>query len=80
MVGKPLIDPNVIATRFGLQPEIIRTDKAKKQLQAGAGRIQDQSFTRGRFLALKCQLYLTLLKVATAYAVRLSTPSFRVRQ
>ncbi len=40
LIGKNLIDPNIVATRFRLQPEVIRKDRVKQQLKAGAGRIQ----------------------------------------
>lgn len=39
LVGKSLVDPAIIAERFRLQPEVIRSNKTKKQLRLGTGRI-----------------------------------------
>ena len=40
LVGKPLIDPAVVAQRFHLQRETIRQSEKKKQLQLGSGKIR----------------------------------------
>ena len=40
LVGKSLIDPAVVAQRFRLQPESIKRDEVKKQLQVGSGIIR----------------------------------------
>ena len=37
--GTTLIDPAVVARRFGLQTEVIHKDQAKKQLKLGTGRV-----------------------------------------
>lgn len=39
LVGTTLIDPAVVAHRFGLQPELIRKGRAKKQLKVGSGKV-----------------------------------------
>ena len=39
LVGTPLIDPAIVAQRFGLRPELIKPDKAKKAYNVGSGRI-----------------------------------------
>lgn len=40
LVGKPLIDPAIVAQRFHLQRETIRQSEKKKQLQLGSGKIR----------------------------------------
>ena len=40
LVGKPLIDPAIVAQRFHLQRETIRQNEKKKQLQLGSGKIR----------------------------------------
>lgn len=39
IVGTPLIDPAIVAQRFGLRPELIKPDKAKKAYNVGRGRV-----------------------------------------
>lgn len=39
MVGTPLIDPAIVAQRFGLKPEMITPDKVKKAYNVGRGRV-----------------------------------------
>jgi len=40
LVGTTLIDAAVVASRFGLEPELISKDREKKQFPLGTGRIQ----------------------------------------
>lgn len=40
LVGKDLVDPAVVAERFRLQPEVLRTAPMKKKLILGTGRIR----------------------------------------
>ena len=40
LVGKPLIDPAIVAQRFHLQRETIRRSEMKKRLQLGSGKIR----------------------------------------
>lgn len=40
MVGTPLIDPAIVAQRFGLKPETITPDKSKKAYSVGKGRVR----------------------------------------
>lgn len=40
VVGTPLIDPAIVARRFGLKPEMIAPEKVKKAYQVGKGRIK----------------------------------------
>ncbi len=40
MVGTPLIDPAIVAQRFGLKPEMITPDKVKKAYNVGKGRVR----------------------------------------
>jgi len=40
MVGTPLIDPAIVAQRFGLKPEMITPNKAKKAYNVGQGRVK----------------------------------------
>lgn len=44
LVGTTLIDPAVVAKRFGLQSEVIRKGQIKKQLKVGSGRIRVRPF------------------------------------
>ncbi|BHH82559.1 AsmA family protein [Desulforhopalus sp. 52FAK] len=39
MVGTPLIDPAIVAERFGLRPELIKPSKKKKAYNVGRGRV-----------------------------------------
>jgi len=38
--GTTLVDPAVVAERFGLQPEVIRKNQTKKQIKVGSGRVR----------------------------------------
>jgi len=40
MVGTPLIDPAIVAQRFGLKPEMITPDKVKKAYSVGKGQVR----------------------------------------
>ncbi|MFT5698441.1 MAG: AsmA protein [Desulforhopalus sp.] len=40
MVGTPLIDPTIVAQRFGLKPELITKKKVKKAYNVGRGRVK----------------------------------------
>lgn len=40
MVGTPLIDPAIVAQRFGLKPEMITPKKSKKAYNVGKGRVK----------------------------------------
>lgn len=40
LVGKPLIDPAIVAQRFHLQPETLKRNEVKKQLRVGSGKIR----------------------------------------
>jgi len=40
MVGTPLIDPAIVAQRFGLKPEMITADKVKKAYYVGKGKVR----------------------------------------
>ena len=40
MVGTPLIDPAIVAQRFGLKPEMITPDNVKKAYNVGKGRVR----------------------------------------
>ncbi|MBW1636218.1 MAG: AsmA family protein [Deltaproteobacteria bacterium] len=53
LVGKTLVDPVVIAERFGLHPEIISKTKAKKKFRQGTGKIQISPLREGVFLPLQ---------------------------
>ncbi|MDK9709071.1 MAG: AsmA family protein [Desulforhopalus sp.] len=39
LVGKDLVDPVVVAQRFGLQPDILRRSEVKKKLPVGSGKV-----------------------------------------
>jgi AsmA protein len=39
MVGRDLVDPSVVAQRFGLQPEVLRPSQMKKKLPVGKGTV-----------------------------------------
>ena len=39
VVGTPLIDPAIVAQRFGLKPDLIKQEKAKKAYNVGRGRV-----------------------------------------
>ncbi|MBW2682324.1 MAG: AsmA family protein [Deltaproteobacteria bacterium] len=52
LVGKSLVDPEVVVQRFGLQPENIRKIKEKKKFRQGTGKIQIAPLREGSFLQL----------------------------
>lgn len=39
LVGKDLVDPAVVAQRFGLQPDILRRSEVKKKIPVGSGKV-----------------------------------------
>ena len=52
LVGKSLIDPEIVARRFGLQPEIIRRKKEKKKFRKGSGKVRISPLRKEAFLQL----------------------------
>lgn len=52
LVGKALIAPEIVARRFGLQPEIIRREKEKKKFRKGRGKVRISPLRKEAFLQL----------------------------
>jgi len=53
LVGKTLVDPAVVALRFGLGPATISKTKVKKKFRVGSGKIQISPLRKGLFLPLE---------------------------
>ena len=53
LVGKSLVDPEVVVQRFGLRPENIPRVKEKKKFRQGTGKIQIAPLREGSFLQLQ---------------------------
>ncbi|WP_457575940.1 AsmA family protein [Desulfomarina sp.] len=52
LVGKALIAPEIVARRFGLQPEIIKREKEKRKFRKGSGKIRISPLRQEAFLQL----------------------------
>ena len=52
LVGKALIAPEIVARRFGLQPEILKREKEKKKFRKGRGKVRMSPLKKEAFLQL----------------------------